>query len=79
MKIPDSVSNLEASLTEPLGVALHAVRLAKMRLGDKVLVLGAGPIGLLAQQCASESGATALSVQPAAHVVKIPRIRHRMT
>jgi len=62
MKIPDSVSNLEASLTEPLCVALHAVRLSKIRLGDKVLVLGAGPIGLLAQQCASASGAMRIYV-----------------
>jgi len=62
MKIPDSVSNLEASLTEPLSVVLHAVRLSKIRLGDKVLVLGAGPIGLLAQQCASASGAMRIYV-----------------
>ena len=57
MKIPDSVTNLEASLIEPLTVALHAVRLSKIRLGDNVLVVGAGPIGLLTQQCASLSGA----------------------
>lgn len=62
MKIPDFVTNLEASLTEPLTVALHAVRLSKIRLGDKVLVLGAGPIGLLAQQCASASGAMRIYV-----------------
>ena len=57
MRIPDSVPSLEASLTEPLTVALHAVRVSKMRLGDQVLVLGAGPIGLLTQQCVSLSGA----------------------
>lgn len=57
MKIPDSVTNLEASLTEPLTVALHAVRLSRIRLGDQALVLGAGPIGLLTQQCISLSGA----------------------
>jgi (R,R)-butanediol dehydrogenase/meso-butanediol dehydrogenase/diacetyl reductase len=57
MKIPDSVTNLEASMTEPLTVAIHAVRLSKIRLGDRVLVIGAGPIGLLTQQCAALSGA----------------------
>ena len=57
MKIPDSLPGLEASLTEPLTVALHAVRLSGMRLGDQVLVIGAGPIGLLTQQCISLSGA----------------------
>ena len=62
MKIPDFVTNLEASLTEPLTVALHAVRLSKIRLGDQVLILGAGPIGLLTQQCASLSGAMRIYV-----------------
>lgn len=62
MKIPDSVTNLEASLTEPLSVALHAVRLSRIRLGDQVLILGAGPIGLLTQQCASLSGASRIYV-----------------
>jgi threonine dehydrogenase-like Zn-dependent dehydrogenase len=58
MKIPDSVSNLEAALVEPLGIALHAVRLSRLRLGDQALIIGAGPIGLFAQQCASLSGAS---------------------
>ena len=57
MKIPDPVSNLEASLTEPLTVVLHAVRLSRIRLGDQALALGAGPIGLLTQQCISLAGA----------------------
>jgi threonine dehydrogenase-like Zn-dependent dehydrogenase len=57
MRIPDGVSDLEASLVEPLTVAVHAVRQSQLRLGDKVVVLGGGPIGLLTQQCASLSGA----------------------
>lgn len=57
MKIPDSVTSLEASLTEPLTVALHAVRVSKIRIGDHALVIGAGPIGLLTQQCVALSGA----------------------
>ena len=62
MKIPQSVSNLQASLTEPLAVALHTLRLSKMRLGDSALVIGSGPIGLLTQQCASLSGAGRLYI-----------------
>ena len=62
MKIPESVSNLEASLVEPLTIGLHAARFSKLRLGDSALVLGAGPIGLLTQQCASLSGAIDLFV-----------------
>ncbi len=57
MKIPETVSNLEACLVEPLTVSLHAVRLSSIKLGDRVLVIGAGPIGLLVQQCAALSGA----------------------
>jgi len=57
MKIPDEITDLEASLIEPLTVAVHAVRISKIRLGDNVVVLGAGPIGLFTQQCASLAGA----------------------
>ncbi len=62
MRIPASVTSLQASLLEPLCVALHAIRLSKLRLGDRVLVIGAGPIGLLLQQCASLAGASRLYV-----------------
>ncbi|MFA5028595.1 MAG: zinc-binding dehydrogenase [Candidatus Methylomirabilota bacterium] len=62
MAIPEGVSDLDASLTEPLTVALHAVRSSKLRLGDSAVVLGAGPIGLFAQQCARRGGATRVYV-----------------
>lgn len=45
-KLPDNVSLEEGALTEPLAVALHSVRISKFKLGDTVLVMGAGPIGL---------------------------------
>jgi threonine dehydrogenase-like Zn-dependent dehydrogenase len=57
MKLPDSICDLEASLIEPLTVALHMARISKVRLGDRVIVLGAGPIGLFALQCAALAGA----------------------
>jgi len=44
-KIPDSVSNEEAALTEPAAVGLHAVRLSEVHAGDKVVVFGGGIIG----------------------------------
>ena len=62
MRIPAGVSDLEASLIEPLTVAVHAVRQSQIRLGDKVAVLGGGPIGLFAQQCASLGGASQVYV-----------------
>jgi len=46
-KIPDSVSFKKATLIEPLSCVLHAVDLANIKAGEKAVVLGAGPIGLL--------------------------------
>jgi (R,R)-butanediol dehydrogenase/meso-butanediol dehydrogenase/diacetyl reductase len=62
MAIPEGVSELDASLLEPLTVALHAVRSSKLRLGDAAAIVGAGPIGLLAQQCVRRGGATRVYV-----------------
>jgi threonine dehydrogenase-like Zn-dependent dehydrogenase len=57
LKLPDTIGDLDASLIEPLTVALHMVRISNIRLGDRAVILGAGPIGLLAQQCVSLAGA----------------------
>jgi len=46
-----------AALLEPLGVAIHAVDFAKLRVGHSVAILGAGPIGLLILQIARLAGA----------------------
>ncbi|MGB9867523.1 MAG: zinc-dependent alcohol dehydrogenase [Bacillota bacterium] len=54
--IPDTMSYLEGALVEPATVAVHAVNHADIEIGDKVLVLGAGPIGLLILQCAKLAG-----------------------
>ena len=43
---------------EPLSVGIWACRKAGVTAGDRVLVTGAGPIGLLAMQCALAFGAT---------------------
>ncbi|HCV00396.1 MAG TPA: hypothetical protein DGL25_04260 [Dehalococcoidia bacterium] len=55
--VPDGLDDLDAAMVEPLTVALHATRRTDIRLGDTVVVIGAGPIGLLTLQCARESGA----------------------
>ncbi|MCG3150136.1 MAG: Sorbitol dehydrogenase [Verrucomicrobiae bacterium] len=55
--VPDSIDDASAALLEPLGVALHATDLAKIKQGDRVAVLGAGPIGLLLMQTAKLAGA----------------------
>lgn len=51
-KLPESISLRGGSLIEPTAVAVHAVRRAGVRLGDRVVVLGGGPIGLLCAQVA---------------------------
>lgn len=60
--IPDSIDDGEATVLEPLGVALHAVALAGLRPGDTIAILGCGPIGLLTLQVARISGARAAYV-----------------
>ena len=52
-----SVSDISAAMLEPATVAIHALRRTPLRLGDAVVVLGAGPIGLLILQCARAAGA----------------------
>jgi L-iditol 2-dehydrogenase len=55
--LPDALSDADAAMLEPLGVALHAVDLAHVRAGSSVGVFGCGPIGLLALQAARLAGA----------------------
>lgn len=45
-KLPDGVSFEEGALVEPLATSLHAVRMSRFGLGDNVVILGAGMIGL---------------------------------
>ena len=56
--LPDSLTDEEGALLEPLGVALHATDLARIRVGSTVAVIGAGPIGLCVIQLARLAGAT---------------------
>jgi len=58
VKIPEDIDFETAALFESFGVALHAVDEANIRLGDVVVVLGCGPIGLYIQQLAKLSGAS---------------------
>jgi len=56
-RLPDNVSFEEGSLCEPLSVALAGIERADLRLGDPVLVCGAGPIGLVSLLSARAAGA----------------------
>ena len=57
-KLPDEVSFHEGALMEPLAVAVHAMlERARVEVGDYVVILGCGPVGLLAAQVARAAGA----------------------
>jgi len=54
--VPEGLSDAPASLAEPFANGIHSVERA-VRAGDRVLVIGAGPIGLFAARAAALAGA----------------------
>ncbi|AEY95291.1 FABR229Cp [Eremothecium gossypii FDAG1] len=62
VKLPDSVSLEEGALCEPLAVAVHANRLAGTQFPSRVVVFGAGPVGLLTASVAKAFGATTVAI-----------------
>jgi (R,R)-butanediol dehydrogenase / meso-butanediol dehydrogenase / diacetyl reductase len=63
IRLPASASLTDGAIIEPLAVALHGVRLAGLARGDRVLVLGAGSIGLAVAFWARRLGAERVVVQ----------------
>jgi (R,R)-butanediol dehydrogenase/meso-butanediol dehydrogenase/diacetyl reductase len=61
-RVPDELSDEAAAQVEPATVAYHGVRLSRLRLGDVVAVLGAGPIGLFTMQWVRAAGASRVVV-----------------
>ncbi|MEO7015455.1 MAG: alcohol dehydrogenase catalytic domain-containing protein [Leifsonia sp.] len=57
VKLPSEISLRDAALVEPAAVAVHDVRRSKLGAGDKVVVIGAGPIGVLIATVATAFGA----------------------
>lgn len=57
-KLPDALTYDEGVLVEPLSIAVYAVRKADVRVGDRVAVVGQGPIGLFVDYVASAAGGT---------------------
>ncbi|MSS72763.1 MAG: Zn-dependent alcohol dehydrogenase [Candidatus Latescibacteria bacterium] len=56
-KIPEALDDVEGALVEPLTVAVHDVRRAPLEVGDRAVVIGGGPIGLLVALVARLAGA----------------------
>jgi len=62
VKLPKSLGFDDGALVEPLAVSLRAARVSGIKSGDRVLVLGAGAIGLAAAYWARQSGASKIAV-----------------
>lgn len=60
--IPDDMSAKKGALVEPAACALRAVKRGKVSLGDHVLIVGGGTIGLLCAQMAKIAGASEVSL-----------------
>jgi threonine dehydrogenase-like Zn-dependent dehydrogenase len=61
-RLPDNVSFEEGALVEPLSIAVHAFERIRFSLGDSVVILGPGTLGLLLTQAARSNGASKVIV-----------------
>jgi L-iditol 2-dehydrogenase len=72
--IPDTIDDIAGATLEPLGVAIHALRLANLRPGGTIAITGAGPIGQLLIRLAFATGAsTVLATDVLPHRVEAAR------
>lgn len=62
LKLPNNIKEEEGAMVEPTAVGLHAVHLANIKVGDKVLVVGGGIIGLVSAMFAKLEGAEYVAV-----------------
>jgi (R,R)-butanediol dehydrogenase/meso-butanediol dehydrogenase/diacetyl reductase len=62
ISLPKTLSLEDGALVEPLAVSLHGVALAKPQAGARVLIIGAGPIGLAAAYWSKHMGAGRIAV-----------------
>lgn len=62
VKLAQGLSLEDGALVEPLAVGLHGVARAGMKIGDRVLIIGAGPVGLAALFWARRMGAGRIAV-----------------
>lgn len=66
--LPDTLPLEAGALVEPVSCALHGIDRAGIRVGDSVVIIGGGTIGLLMLQLARHAGATRIVVvEPAEH------------
>lgn len=61
-KLPDNITTREGALVEPLAVGMHAAIQGNVKLGDSIVILGAGTIGLVTLLACKAYGATDITV-----------------
>ena len=62
IKVPDNINDNEVAMVEPTAVGLHAIHLADIKVGARVLVIGGGIIGLVSAMFAKKEGASYVAV-----------------
>ena len=83
--LPENVSTMEGALIEPLAVGLSAAERGDVSLGQTVVILGAGCIGLVTMMACKARGASKVilcdlfpkRLEKAAHIVRLRRAIHR--
>jgi (R,R)-butanediol dehydrogenase/meso-butanediol dehydrogenase/diacetyl reductase len=64
VRLPDALSLEHAALAEPVAVAVHDVRRSELSPGEKAVVIGGGPIGVLIATVARRFGADVVVIEP---------------
>lgn len=72
-KLPDHVSFEEATLLDTFSVCLHAIQLSGIKINDKVVIIGAGCIGLGQLQLAKACGADVLIIDKVDSALKVAK------
>ncbi len=62
IKVPDSVPDEAASLSEPMSCVINALDIAGLKAGDRILIIGGGPLGALHAEVAKALGATEVMI-----------------
>ncbi len=62
IKVPDSVPDETAALSEPLSCVINALEIAALKPGDRVLIIGGGPLGALHAEAAKAFGASQVMI-----------------
>jgi (R,R)-butanediol dehydrogenase / meso-butanediol dehydrogenase / diacetyl reductase len=63
VRLPAELSLSHAALVEPVAVAVHDVRRSGVQAGEKVVVVGGGPVGLLIATVAAQAGADVILIE----------------